>query len=588
MKNTQQPSGMPIHKYRSYHEQLNVELPDRTWPSKRITTAPRWCAVDLRDGNQALIDPMSPERKRIMFDLLVKMGYKEIEVGFPSASQTDFDFVRSLIEENLIPDDVTIQVLTQAREGLINRTYESIAGAKQAIVHVYNSTSVLQRDVVFRTDKQGIIDIALEGARLCKAAEKTVPEVDVYYEYSPESYTGTELEFALDICNQMVDALDGTPERPVIINLPATVEMATPNVYADSIEWMSRNFARRDSVILSLHPHNDRGTGIAAAELGYLAGADRIEGCLFGNGERTGNVDLVALGINLFTQGIDPQIDFSDLDEVKRTAEYCNQLPVPERSPWAGDLVYTAFSGSHQDAIKKGFEAMAADAAAKGTSVDELLWAVPYLPIDPKDLGRSYEAVIRVNSQSGKGGVAYLLKTDHALDLPRKLQIEFSGVVQAKTDAEGGEVTSAQIWEIFQDEYLPAPVTRPEDKWGRFELTRTQTASDLGGEVSLQTVLRVGDDVINADATGNGPIAAFLNIMAEQGIDVKLFDYVEHALSAGGDAYAAAYVELNVNGVRLWGVGIDADISTASLKAVVSAVNRAVRAATSDRELAAV
>jgi len=588
MKNTQQPSGMPIHKYRPYHEQLSVDLPDRTWPSKRITEAPRWCAVDLRDGNQALIDPMSPERKRIMFDLLVKMGYKEIEVGFPSASQTDFDFVRSLIDENLIPDDVTIQVLTQAREGLINRTYESIAGAKQAIVHLYNSTSVLQRDVVFRTDKQGIIDIALEGARLCIAAEKTVPEVDVHYEYSPESYTGTELEFALDICNQMVDALGGTPERPVILNLPATVEMATPNVYADSIEWMSRSLARRDSVILSLHPHNDRGTGIAAAELGYLAGADRIEGCLFGNGERTGNVDLVALGINLFTQGIDPMIDFSDLDEVKRTAEYCNQLPVPERSPWAGDLVYTAFSGSHQDAIKKGFEAMAVDAVSQGVEVDDLVWAVPYLPIDPKDLGRSYEAVIRVNSQSGKGGVAYLLKNDHALDLPRKLQIEFSGVVQAKTDAEGGEVTSAQIWDIFQDEYLPAPITRPEDKWGRFELNRTQTASDLGGEVALQTVLRVGEDVINADATGNGPIAAFLNIMAEQGIDVTLYDYVEHALSAGGDAYAAAYVELNVNGVRLWGVGIDADISTASLKAVVSAVNRAVRAAAGDRELAAV
>ncbi|GAB3606201.1 2-isopropylmalate synthase [Conyzicola nivalis] len=588
MKNTQQPSGMPIHKYRPYHEQLAVDLPDRTWPAKRITQAPRWCAVDLRDGNQALIDPMSPERKRIMFDLLVKMGYKEIEVGFPSASQTDFDFVRSLIEENLIPDDVTIQVLTQAREGLINRTYESIAGAKQAIVHLYNSTSVLQRDVVFRTDKQGIIDIALEGARLCRIAEKTVPEVDVYYEYSPESYTGTELEFALDISNQMVDALGGTPERPVILNLPATVEMATPNVYADSIEWMSRNLARRDSIILSLHPHNDRGTGIAAAELGYLAGADRIEGCLFGNGERTGNVDLVALGINLFTQGIDPQIDFSDLDEVKRTAEYCNQLPVPERSPWAGDLVYTAFSGSHQDAIKKGFEAMAADASSKGVTVDELVWAVPYLPIDPKDLGRSYEAVIRVNSQSGKGGVAYLLKTDHALDLPRKLQIEFSGVVQAKTDAEGGEVTSAQIWEIFQDEYLPAPVERPEDKWGRFELTRTRTASDLDGAVALQTVLRVGEDVINADATGNGPIAAFLNIMAEQGIEVKLFDYVEHALSAGGDAYAASYVDLNVNGVRLWGVGIDADISTASLKAVVSAVNRAVRASADDRELASV
>jgi 2-isopropylmalate synthase len=588
MKNTQQPSGMPIHKYRPYHEQLTVDLPDRTWPSMRITQAPRWCAVDLRDGNQALIDPMSPERKRIMFDLLVRMGYKEIEVGFPSASQTDFDFVRSLIEENLIPDDVTIQVLTQARESLINRTYESIAGAKQAIVHLYNSTSVLQRDVVFRTDKQGIIDIALEGARLCKAAEKTVPEVDVHYEYSPESYTGTELEFAVDICNQVVDALGGTPERPIILNLPATVEMATPNVYADSIEWMSRNLARRDSVLISLHPHNDRGTGIAAAELGYMAGADRIEGCLFGNGERTGNVDLVALGINLFTQGIDPMIDFSDLDEVKRTAEYCNQLPVPERSPWAGDLVYTAFSGSHQDAIKKGFEAMAADATTKGVTVDDLVWAVPYLPVDPKDLGRSYEAVIRVNSQSGKGGVAYLLKNDHALDLPRKLQIEFSGVVQAKTDAEGGEVTSAQIWDIFQDEYLPAPVNRPDDKWGRFELTSTRTASDLGGSVALETVLRVGDDVINADAAGNGPIAAFLNIMAEQGIDVKLFDYVEHALSASGDAQAAAYVELNVNGTRLWGVGIDADISTASLKAVVSAVNRAVRAVAGDRALASV
>jgi 2-isopropylmalate synthase len=586
MKNTQQPSGMPIHKYRPYHEQLAVDLPDRTWPSKRITQAPRWCAVDLRDGNQALIDPMSPERKRIMFDLLVKMGYKEIEVGFPSASQTDFDLVRSLIEENLIPDDVTIQVLTQARENLINRTYESIAGAKQAIVHLYNSTSVLQRDVVFRTDKQGIIEIALEGARLCRMAEATVPEVDVHYEYSPESYTGTELEFALDISNQMVDALGGTPERPVILNLPATVEMATPNVYADSIEWMSRNLARRDSIILSLHPHNDRGTGIAAAELGYLAGADRIEGCLFGNGERTGNVDLVALGINLFTQGIDPQIDFSDLDEVKRTAEYCNQLPVPERSPWAGDLVYTAFSGSHQDAIKKGFEAMAVDAVSQGVEVDDLVWAVPYLPIDPKDLGRSYEAVIRVNSQSGKGGVAYLLKTDHALDLPRKLQIEFSGVVQAKTDAEGGEVTSAQIWDIFQDEYLPAAID--DAKWGRFELKRTRTSSDLGGEVALEVDLRIGETVVPTTATGNGPIAAFLKVMADQGIDVQLYDYVEHALSAGGDAYAAAYVELNVNGVRLWGVGIDADISTASLKAVVSAVNRAVRAVAGDRELAAV
>ena len=575
MKNLQKPSGMPIHKYRPYHEQITVELPDRTWPTKRITAAPRWCAVDLRDGNQALIDPMSPERKRIMFDLLVKMGYKEIEVGFPSASQTDFDFVRSLIDENLIPEDVTIQVLTQARETLINRTYESIAGAHRAIVHLYNSTSILQRDVVFRTDKQGIIDIALEGARLCKAAEALAPGVDIHYEYSPESYTGTELEFAVDVCNQVVDVLEGTPERPVIINLPATVEMATPNVYADSIEWMSRNFARRDSIVLSLHPHNDRGTAVAAAELGYLAGADRIEGCLFGNGERTGNVDLVALGINLFTQGIDPQIDFSDLDEVKRTAEYCNQLPVPERSPWAGDLVYTAFSGSHQDAIKKGFEAMEASAAAQGVTVNDLIWAVPYLPIDPKDLGRSYEAVIRVNSQSGKGGVAYLLKTDHALDLPRKLQIEFSGVVQAKTDAEGGEVTSEQIWHVFQDEYLPA--SNAEDKWGRFELHSTRTASDLGGSVTLELSMRVGDEDTTASGVGNGPIAAFLGIMAEQGIEVVLYDYVEHALSAGGDALAASYVELNVNGKRLWGVGIDADISTASLKAVVSAVNRAVR-----------
>jgi len=588
MQNHQKPSPMPVHRYRPFHEQIRVDLPDRTWPSTRIETAPRWCAVDLRDGNQALIDPMSPERKRIMFDLLVRMGYKEIEVGFPSASQTDFDFVRSLIEEGAIPEDVTIQVLTQARDHLIERTYESIRGARQAIVHLYNSTSVLQREVVFRTDKQGIIDIALHGARKCREMESTVPGTTVYYEYSPESYTGTELEFAVDVCNQVLEIFEPTPERKVIINLPATVEMATPNVYADSIEWMSRRLAYRENVILSLHPHNDRGTAIAAAELGYMAGADRIEGCLFGNGERTGNVDLVALGINLFTQGIDPQIDFSDLDEVRRTAEYCNQLKVHERSPWAGDLVYTAFSGSHQDAIKKGFEAMEADAARQGVSVDELVWAVPYLPIDPKDLGRSYEAVIRVNSQSGKGGVAYLLKTDHALDLPRKLQIEFSGVVQAKTDAEGGEVTSDEIWSIFNDEYLPAPADHAEDKWGRFELTRTRTASDLGGSVSLEVELRVGEDVIETSATGNGPIAAFLNVMSEQGIEIKLYDYVEHALSASGDALAAAYVELQVDGTRLWGVGIDADISTASLKAVVSAVNRAIRVRDADRELAAV
>ncbi|CCE75500.1 2-isopropylmalate synthase [Clavibacter nebraskensis] len=588
MKSTQTPSGMPIHKYRPFHEQIAVDLPDRTWPARRITEAPRWCAVDLRDGNQALIDPMSPERKRIMFDLLVRMGYKEIEVGFPSASQTDFDFVRSLIEEDAIPDDVTIQVLTQAREHLIARTYESLRGAKQAIVHLYNSTSVLQREVVFRTDKQGIIDIALEGARLCKRYEETIPETDVYYEYSPESYTGTELEFAAEICNRVVEVFDPTPERKVILNLPATVEMATPNVYADSIEWMCRHLDRRDEVLVSLHPHNDRGTAVAAAELGYLAGADRIEGCLFGNGERTGNVDLVALGINLFTQGIDPQIDFSDLDGIKRTAEHCNQLAVPERSPWAGDLVYTAFSGSHQDAIKKGFEAMAVDAAAQGVTVDEIPWAVPYLPVDPQDLGRSYEAVIRVNSQSGKGGVAYLLKADHSLDLPRRLQIEFSGVVQAKTDAEGGEVTSAQIWSIFQDEYLPAPLDRVEEKWGRFELTSTRTSSDMGGSVSLEVELRDGDAVRESSASGNGPIAAFLKVLAGRGVDVRLLDYVEHALSASGDALAASYVELEVEGVRLWGVGIDGDSSTASLEAIVSGVNRAIRRTVREPELAAV
>ncbi len=576
MKNNQQPTSMPIQRYRPYHEQFAVDLPDRTWPSQHIEKAPRWCAVDLRDGNQALIDPMGPERKRIMFDLLVKMGYNEIEVGFPSASQTDFDFVRSLIEDGAIPDDVTIQVLTQAREHLIARTYEAIKGAKQAIVHLYNSTSILQRRVVFREDKQGVVDIALEGARLCKKYEATIPETAVYYEYSPESYTGTELEFAAEIVNRVLEIFVPTPERNVIVNLPATVEMATPNLYADSIEWMSRHIDHRENVIISLHPHNDRGTAVAAAELGYLAGADRIEGCLFGNGERTGNVDLVTLGVNLFTQGIDPQIDFSDIDEAKRTAEYCTQLRVGERSPWAGDLVFTAFSGSHQDAIKKGFEQMAADAEAQGVTVDDIEWAVPYLPVDPKDLGRTYEAVIRVNSQSGKGGVAYLLKTDHALDLPRRLQIEFSGVVQAKTDADGGEVTSDELWAIFQDEYLPA--ASDEEKWGRFELLGTRTSSDLGGAVQLAVSLRDGDGIAAEEASGNGPIDAFLEIVAERGLTVTLYDYVEHALSAGGDATAASYVELDVNGARLWGVGIDADISTASLKAIVSAVNRAVRA----------
>ena len=577
MQNTQRPSGMPVHKYVPFHEQINVSLPDRTWPSKVITEAPRWCAVDLRDGNQALIDPMSPERKLKMFKLLVKMGYKEIEVGFPSASQTDFDFVRELIEGNHIPDDVTIQVLTQAREHLIKRTYESLKGSKQAIVHFYNSTSVLQRRVVFAQDKDGIKEIALNAARLCLELEHMVPETKIFYEYSPESYTGTELEYAVEVCNEVIEIIKPTPERKMVINLPATVEMATPNVYADSIEWMSRNIARRDSVLISLHPHNDRGTAVAAAELGYMAGADRIEGCLFGNGERTGNVDLVTLGMNLFSQGIDPHIDFSDLDEIKRTVEYCNQLPVPERTPYGGDLVYTAFSGSHQDAIKKGFELMHKEADASGKHIDELVWAVPYLPIDPKDVGRSYEAVIRVNSQSGKGGVAYLLKTDHNLDLPRKLQIEFSRVVQNVTDEAGGEVTSEKLWDIFTDEYLPAPAERPELKWGRFELKRMRTASEMDGAVQLDVVLRNGTEEVTCVGAGNGPISAFIDVLKQLDVEVRVLDYVEHTLGAGAGAQAAAYMELEVAGRTLWGVGIDGDIATASLKAVISGVNRAVR-----------
>ena len=575
MRNNQKPSAMPIHKYRPFHEQIKVELTDRTWPTKRITEAPIWCAVDLRDGNQALIDPMSPERKMKMFELLVNMGYKEIEVGFPSASQTDFDFVRQLIEGGHIPEDVTIQVLTQARDHLIERTYEAIKGVHRAIVHLYNSTSVLQRRVVFNADKQGVIDIALAGARKCLEMEKTVPETVVHYEYSPESYTGTELEFAIEVCNAVINEFQPTPDHKMIINLPATVEMATPNVYADSIEWMSRNLAKRDSVLLSLHPHNDRGTAVAAAELGYMAGADRIEGCLFGNGERTGNVDLVTLGLNLFSQGIDPHIDFSDIDGIKRTVEYCNQLRVPERTPYGGDLVYTAFSGSHQDAIKKGFERMHKDAKDAGVDQESLVWAVPYLPIDPKDVGRSYEEVIRVNSQSGKGGVAYLLKSDHNLELPRRLQIEFSRVVQNKTDADGGEVTSVQLWEIFQDEYLPSSI--PSKKWGRLELKRMSTVSEMDGVVQLQAVLRDGTEEVSLSGTGNGPISAFLEVLAKQGITVSLLDYSEHTLGASSDAQAAAYVELSVEGKTLWGVGIDGDISNASLKAVISAVNRSKR-----------
>ncbi|GAB3593964.1 2-isopropylmalate synthase [Angustibacter peucedani] len=568
-------SVMPVHKYRPYHETFEVDLPDRRWPERHVERAPRWCAVDLRDGNQALIDPMSPARKLAMFQLLVRMGYKEIEVGFPSASQTDFDFVRQLVEGDHVPDDVMIQVLTQCREHLIERTFESLRGAKQAIVHFYNSTSTLQRKVVFGLDRDGITDIATQGARLAmKYAEMITPDTDIYYEYSPESYTGTELEYAIEVCSKVIEVIDPTPERPLIVNLPATVEMATPNVYADSIEWMHRHLPRRDSVVLSLHPHNDRGTGVAAAELGYLAGADRIEGCLFGNGERTGNVCLVTLGLNLFSQGIDPQIDFGDIDDVRRTVEYCNQLPVPERHPYGGDLVYTAFSGSHQDAIKKGLEAMEKAAADEGKEVDELVWAVPYLPIDPRDVGRTYEAVIRVNSQSGKGGVAYLLKSERNLDLPRRLQIEFSGVVQRQTDSEGGEVSADDLWRAFSDEYLPDPA----HPWGRFALRGTRLSTSAQGLDQLSVEVADDGEVVALEGQGNGPIAAFTEALADRGVDVRVLDYHEHAMSAGGDATAAAYVECAVDGRVLWGVGIDPNIVTASLKAVVSAVNRSVRA----------
>ncbi|MFV0633304.1 2-isopropylmalate synthase [Demequina sp.] len=571
----QTASAMPVHKYRPFHEQIAVDLSDRTWPGKRITEAPRWCAVDLRDGNQALIEPMNVERKLRMFDLLVRMGYKEIEVGFPSASQTDFDFVRTLIDEDRIPDDVIIQVLTQAREHLIERTYESLRGAKNAIVHLYNSTSVLQREVVFRADKDEIKDIATHGAMLCQKFEETIPDTQVFYEYSPESYTGTELEYAVEVCNAVLDVWKPTPERKVIINLPATVEMATPNVYADSIEWMSRRLDYRESVVLSLHPHNDRGTAVAAAELGYMAGADRIEGCLFGNGERTGNVDLVTLGMNLFSQGIDPQIDFSDIDGIRRTVEYCNQLDVHPRHPWGGDLVFTAFSGSHQDAINKGFDHMRARAEAQGVGVDDIVWGVPYLPIDPKDVGRSYEAVIRVNSQSGKGGVAYLLKTERNLDLPRRLQIEFSRVVQAAADSSGAEQTAEDIWQIFHDEYLPA-----EDLakvWGRFALRGTRATSSDEGPDTLAADIRDGAEALTIEGSGNGPVDAFVAALGTRGVKVEVLDYHEHAMTGGGDARAAAYVECQMGDDILWGVGIDPSITTATLKAIISAVNRSQR-----------
>ncbi|MER7205649.1 2-isopropylmalate synthase [Streptosporangium sp. NPDC000239] len=566
----QQPSSMPFARYQPFDA---VRLDDRTWPGKVIERAPQWCAVDLRDGNQALIDPMDSHRKLKMFELLVGMGYKEIEVGFPSASQTDFDFVRQIIEEGRIPDDVVIQVLTQARAELIERTFESLRGAKQAIVHLYNSTSTLQRRVVFGQDREGITAIAVEGAKLCKKLAAELEGTEIYFQYSPESFTGTELEYAVEVCNAVNDVWQPTPERKVIVNLPATVEMATPNVYADQIEWMHRNLAYRDSIVLSLHPHNDRGTAVAAAELGYMAGADRIEGCLFGNGERTGNVCLVTLGMNLFSQGVDPQIDFSDIDEVRRVTEYCNQLPVHPRHPWGGELVYTAFSGSHQDAIKKGLEHMERDAAAAGVPVDDFTWAVPYLPIDPKDIGRTYEAVIRVNSQSGKGGVAYIMKADHHLDLPRRLQIEFSRVVQGRTDEMGGEVSPAQMWEVFTDEYLPNPAS----PWGRLGLLAHRTVSRGDDKDAIGADLRVDGEIREVEGVGNGPISAFCDALSGIGVQVRVLDYAEHAMSAGTDAKAASYIECEVDGQALWGVGIDANTTTASLKAIISAVNRAGR-----------
>jgi 2-isopropylmalate synthase len=556
---------MPFHRYTAFPP---IDLPDRTWPNRVLDRAPQWCSVDLRDGNQALIDPMDGARKLEMFTMLVALGYKEIEVGFPAASSTDFDFIRSLVEDDLVPDDVTIQVLTQAREELIERTVQSLVGFRgTALIHLYNSTSTLQRRVVFNLDRDGVKDIAVQGAHWCKKyAEQLLPETNVRWQYSPESFTGTELDYAVEVCEAVMDVWEPTPERPVVLNLPATVEMSTPNVYADQIEWFGRALgARRSSVILSLHPHNDRGTAVAAAELGVQAGADRVEGCLFGNGERTGNVCLVTLALNLFGQGIDPLIDFSDIDEVRRTVEHCNQLPVHPRHPYGGDLVYTAFSGSHQDAIKKGFEALERDAAAAGVPVRDFAWGVPYLPIDPLDVGRSYEAVIRVNSQSGKGGVAYVLKNEHHLDLPRRMQIEFSRVVQELADVGGGEIAPAKIWQLFRSTYLDA--TSP------LELVSYTSAS---GEVDvIDAVVRWDGETRTIRGEGNGPIAAFVHALAQVDVDARVLDYAEHATGAGEEAQAASYLEMAVDGRVLWGCGVHPSIVTSSLRAIVSAVNRA-------------
>src|SRR5690625_995377 len=555
--NAQQPSRMPIAKYRSFHEVNGIDLPDRQWPSRRITKAPRWLSTDLRDGNQALIEPMDPARKRRMFDLLVRMGYKEIEVGFPAASQTDFDFVRSIIEDDAIPDDVTISVLTQARPELIQRTIDSLVGAQRATVHLYNATAPLFREIVFRNDREGTKELAVAGTREVIAyAEKVLdPETVFSYEYSPEIFIDTEIEYALEVCEAVMDVWQPDADREIILNLPATVERATPNVYADQIEWMSRNLSRREFVALSVHPHNDRGTAVAAAELAVMAGADRVEGCLFGQGERTGNVDLVTLGLNLFSQGIDPQIDFSDIDEIRRTVEQCTQMDVHPRHPYGGDLVYTAFSGSHQDAIKKGFTVREQQVAAAGGDHTKVPWNVPYLPVDPADVGRTYEAVVRVNSQSGKGGVAYLLSSTRALDLPRRLQIEFSTAVQNRSELSGGEMTAEQIWEIFVDEYLPAAVVgNGLQSWGRFSLGATKVkSSGDGGDDKLTATITDNGEAHELVGTGNGPVAAFVGILAQRGLQVAVLDYAQPGLSEGGDASAVAYVECEINDEVIWG-----------------------------------
>ena len=548
---------MPFEKYTPF---IPVVLTDRTWPNQMTKKAPLWCSVDLRDGNQALIDPMDPERKLRMFNTLVKMGFKEIEVGFPSASQPDYDFVRLLIEKDLIPIDVTIQVLVQCRPDLINRTYECLQGAPRAIVHFYNSTNPLQRRVVFGLEKQGVIDIAVKAAKLCKELEPSLKGTEVRYEYSPESFTLTEPEFAIEICEAVMDVIAPTPVNPLILNLPATVECYTPNVYGDVIEWFIRKIKQRDTVCISLHPHNDRGCAVAAAEFGVMAGADRVEGTLFGNGERTGNVDIVTLAMNLFVNGVDPELDITDIDALRRDAEYCNRLPVPERHPYVGDLVYTAFSGSHQDAIKKGFEALP-------NNYDQ--WGVPYLPLDPKHVGRTYEAVIRVNSQSGKGGVAYIMKTEHGFDLPRRLQIEFSQNIQHLSEDSGSEISPIKMWEAFTKEYLPAIP--------RYNLVSHELRSDSAtGNTEITAHIDINGTRQTFTAKGNGPIDAFVRaIRGEFSGNLDVRDYTEHALGQGSQATAVAYVETgDDNGHTRWGVGIDPNTITASLRAVLNAFER--------------